>query len=112
MNEIKTPYIKFGEFKSQNENKPNILELQIIDPETFETQYSVNIRVKRLMNNEWVERILPLKNHDSKNDALLREWQKNARKDIIQKRRFFKIKTWLGISKNQRPIRRYKLFFY
>lgn len=107
-----TPYIKFGEFKSRDENKPDVLELQIVDPETFDTKHSINIRVSQQENDEWIEKILPLKNHDSTNDSLLREWEMNARKDITRKKKFFKLKTWLGISKNQRPIRRYDLIFY
>ncbi len=106
------PFIKFGESKSHDENKPDILELQIVDPETFDTKYSVNVRVCQQENDEWIEKILPLKNYDSTNDSLLREWEKNARKDITKKKKYLKLKTWLGVSRNARPIRRYSLIFY
>lgn len=95
MNTTQVPFIKWGIFQSDDELKPDILELQVIDPETFETQYSVNIRVNQNEDGKWTEKILPLKNHESMNNGLLKEWEKNARKDLTKPNKIFKLKTWL-----------------
>ena len=106
------PFIRFGECKSHDKDNPNVMELQIVDPETFETAYSVNIRVRQKESGgEWIEKILPLKNHESKNPSLLKEWEKNARKDLTKKNKIFKLQTWLDVSKLGNPIRRYRLDF-
>lgn len=106
------PFIKWGSFKSQNQNKPDVLELQVAELETFETEYSVNIRVLQKEGNKWNEKILPLKSLESVNSILLKEWEKNARKDIITVGRKFLLKTWLGKSKrSDHTIRRFVLKF-
>jgi hypothetical protein len=105
------PFLKWGSLKSQDQNKPDVLELQISDVETFETAYSVNVKVLQKDGETWKEIILPLKAHESKNPALLKEWEKNTRKGNIKPDKFFKLHTWLDTSKNGRPIRRFKLIF-
>lgn len=106
-----TPFIKWGQFKSSNKDQPDLLELQVADPEIFETAYSVNVRVHHKDNGQWVEKILPLKSHESKNAILLQEWDKNARKGNTKQNAYFKLRTWLDTTKNGRPIRRFKLDF-
>ncbi len=104
-----TPFIKWGIFQSHSKDKPDVLELQIADPETFETAYSVNVRVYEYVENQKVEKILPLKAHESLNNTLLKEWEKNSKKDLIKPNKIFKLFTWLDVSKNGRPIRRFRL---
>jgi len=64
------PFIKWGNYRSQDEKIPDKLELETIDTKTFETEYSVNVTVKQKINDNWEERILPLKSHDSNNHIL------------------------------------------
>lgn len=105
------PFIKWGAFQSHNKDKPDILELQIADPQIFETAYSVNVRVYEYVENQKIEKILPLKAHESVNNSLLKEWENNARKDLTKPNKIFRLCTWLDTSKNGRPIRRFKLVF-
>lgn len=111
MSQTQTPFIKWGIYKSNNKNQPDALELQVVDPEIFETAYSVNIRVYEYVENQKIEKILPLKAHESLNNTLLKEWEKNAKKDLIKPNKIFKLFTWLDVSKNGRPIRRFRLVF-
>jgi len=104
-----TPFIKWGDYKSNDKDKPDILELQVAETETFETAYSVNVRVYHKNNGEWIEKVLPLKSHESNNASLLKEWEKNEAKGIMQKNKHFKIETYLDVSKNGRPIRRFRI---
>ena len=105
-----TPFIKWGSFKSTDQNKPDVLELQVSEVDTFETAYSINVRVQLKDNGEWIDAILPLKSFESKNDILLKEWQKN--KSTIKVGRKFLLKTWLGKStKSDFPMRRFVLEF-
>lgn len=110
MSEI-VPFFKWGSLKSHDQNKPDVLELQVSDVDTFETAYSVNVKVLHKVGESWHKMILPLKAHESKNSSLLKEWEKNKRKDLFKPRRIFKILTWLDVSKNGRPIRRFRLVF-
>jgi len=107
-----TPFLKWGSFKSTDQNNPDVLEMQISDAETFETAYSINAKVLQKVSGEWKEVIVPLKSHESKNSILLKEWQKNARKDLLRAGKKFLLKTWLGKStKSDHPIRRFILEF-
>ena len=105
-----TPFIKWGSFKSTDQNKPDVLELQVSEVDTFETAYSINVRVQLKDNGEWIDAILPLKSFESKNDILLKEWQKNKSKVKVGKK--FLLKTWLDKSKtSDHTIRRFVLVF-
>lgn len=72
------PFIKWSDFKSQNKDKPDVLKLQVADPDVFETAYSTNVRVYHKENQDVTEKILQLKFHESNNDSLLRQWNKYA----------------------------------
>lgn len=88
------PFIKWGQFKSQDQNKPDVLELQVSDEQTFETTYSINAKVlQKDADGRWIEKILPLKSHESVNNILLKEWEKNARKDLLKTGKRFFLKT-------------------
>jgi len=112
MSETLTPFLKWGSFKSHDQNKPDILETQVVDVETFETEYTTNVKVLLKEDKKWNEVILPLKSHESKNEALLKQWKKNAQKNLIKSGKKFKLKTWLGKStKSDHEIRRFVLEF-
>lgn len=105
-----TPFLKWGDFKSQDQNKPDVLELQVSEVNTFETAYSINVQVLQKANGKWIEKILPLKSFESKNNILLREWEKNKSK--IKAGKKFLLKTWLDKSKtSDHTIRRFVLDF-
>ena len=106
-----TPFLKWGSFKSHDSSNPDVLELQVLEVDTFETAYSVNVRVLQKVSGEWNEAILPLKNHESKNNGLQKEWEKWTRKKSVKVGMTFLLKTWLDTSKNGRPIRRFVLDF-
>lgn len=112
MSETLPPFLKWGSYKSHDQNKPDVLEMQVVDVETFETEYTVNVKVLLKEGKKWNEVILPLKSHESKNEALLKAWNKNAEKDLIKAGKKFKLKTWLGKStKSEYEIRRFVLEF-
>lgn len=111
-NTIQTPFIKWGNYKSQDQNNPDVLELQVAEVETFETAYSTNVRVRQRIGDDWEERILPLKSYESVNSILLKEWQKAEFKKLIKVGKRFVLKTWLGKSKKSDfPMRRFVLEF-
>jgi len=110
-NTILAPFIKWGNYKSQLESKPDVLELQVVEVETFDTAYSTNVRVRQRIGDDWEERILPLKSFESANTSLQKEWQKAENKKQVKIGKRFVLKTWLGQSKHGRPIRRFVLDF-
>lgn len=111
-NTIQTPFIKWGNYKSQDQNNPDILELQVAEVEIFETAYSTNVRVRQRIGDDWEERILPLKSFESANNILQKEWQKAESKKLVKVGRKLVLKTWLGRSKKSDfPMRRFVLEF-
>ncbi len=109
---VLAPFIKWGEYKSQNQNKPDVLELQVAEIETFETAYSINVRVRQKEGDEWDEKILPLKAFESANSILLKEWNKWTSKKSVKVGKRFVLKTWLDKSKKSNfPLRRFVLEF-
>jgi len=54
---------------------------------------------------------IPLQSFESKNKQLLQKWNKAVKDEKIKPGKKFKLKTWLGISKNKHPIRRFELVF-
>jgi len=105
------PYIRWGEYKSNDPKKPDILEIQIIDQETFPTTYSENLHVKLLVNNQWQERILPIQNYNSDNTELMQAWTRAEKLGKIKPDNTIKIHTWLGKSKKnpERNMRRFRI---
>jgi len=105
-----TPFIKWGDYKSQDQNKPDVLEIQVSEVDTFETAYSINVQVLQKDDGTWTEKILPLKSFESKNGILLQEWQKHKSK--LKSGKKFLLKTWLDKSKtSNHKIRRFVLDF-
>lgn len=101
------PFLKWGDYKSKDEKNPDIIEVEILELETFETEYSINVRA----NVEKTEKIIPLHSFESKNKQLIQKWNDAVRNKKAKVGKKFKIKTWLGISKNKNPIRRFELVF-
>lgn len=104
-------FIKWGEYTAKGTNIQDILYLEVIDVETFDTEYSVNVHVKQKINDSWEEKVLPLKSHESNNGQLLQLWNKAKRQGKIVSDAKFALHTYIGISKNNRPIRRFDLIF-
>jgi hypothetical protein len=103
-------FIKWSEFKSTDEDHPDTLQLKVTGKETFESEYSTNVEVEQSQAGGNAEtRILPLKSHASNNQSLLNQWAMYAKKGMLNAGREIKILTWLGTSKFNRPIRRYRL---
>jgi hypothetical protein len=111
MSSTLAPFIKWGDYHSKDKENPDVLEFKVSETETFETEYSTNIKVEQKKEKEWNEAILPLKSHESANTLLLQLWQKAVRDGLVKKGKKFVLKTWMGISKNNRPIRRFELEF-
>lgn len=105
LSETFSPFVKWGDYHSKEQINPDILEIEPQEIETFETEYSINARVK--VNGE--EKVLPLQSFESNNKQLYLLWMRN--KDKIKQKRKFKLKTWLGLSKNKFPIRRFEMVF-
>ena len=101
------PFLKWGKYTSKDSDSPDVLEISPLELETFETEYSINVRVQ--VDDE--EKILPLQSLESQNKQLFQKWSSAVRTDKIKIGKKFLIKTWLGTSKNGRKIRRYELEF-
>lgn len=99
------PFLHWGDYKSNDEERPDILSIEAVAADTFETEYGINARA--IVNGE--EKAIPLHSFESKNKQLLQLWTEAVKKGKIKAGKKFKLKTWLGISKNKRPIRRFEL---
>ena len=105
------PFIKWGQYKSQDLNNTDVLELKVSSLETFDTSYSINVEVLQKVNGNWEEAILSLKSHESKNSSLLNQWNRAVVQGKIKEGKTIKLETWLGESRNGRTIRRFSLEF-
>lgn len=99
------PFLKWGDYKSKDEKNPYILHIEVLETETFETEYSACVRA--MVNG--IEMNVPLQNFGSKNMQLLQKWKELVSSGKIVQGKKFKIKTWLGTSRNKHPIRRFEL---
>jgi len=107
LSETFPPFLKWGNYKSEDPENPDILQIKVLETETFETEFSINVLSLIKEKKSWVEFNIPLKSHESKNASLLNQWTKLTKK--IKKGTRLQLKTWLGTSKNSRKIRRYNL---
>jgi len=101
------PFLKWGSYTSHSEMNPNELEVEPQEIDTFETEYSINVNVKI----DGIEMAMPLQSFESNNRQLLQKWQEGIKKKKIQVGKKFRLRTWLGTSKNNFPIRRFELVF-
>lgn len=111
MKDIKNIYLKWGNFNSKDSENPDVVEFKVLEIETFDTEYSTNIKIQQNTDKQWNEVILPLKSHSSNNLKLLNLWNDAVKSKKIRSGTKFKLKTWLGVSKNDRTIRRFEIAF-
>ena len=102
-------FLKWGLFTSKDKENPDVLKVQVLEDETFDTEFSTNIRA--LVDG--VEKIIPLHNFESKNKQLFEKFTKAKKEGKIKVGKEFKIVTYLGISKTNKEfsIRRFELVF-
>ncbi len=103
------PFLKWGQYKSKDEKNPDVLNFEALETDTFETEYSINVKVLKESDGEWNETNIPLHSFESKNKQLYTLWHSAVTSNKITAGKKFSIKTWLGISKNKFPIRRFEL---
>ena len=102
-------FLKWGTCKSKDEKKPDIVKIKIVDTDTFETEFTINVTALVKENKEWIEMNIPLKSHESPNSSLLDQWNKAVKEKIVKKDAELIIKTHLAKSRNDRNIRRFSL---
>ena len=107
MSDTFPPFLKWGSYKSEDQDNPDKIKVQVIETETFETEYGVNVNVII----DGIEMVLPLQNFNSVNTALLKLWNNNIKNKKIKKSAKFILCTHLGLSKNNRKIRRWVMEF-
>jgi len=101
------PFLKWGSYKSEDQNNPDKIPIEVTEIDTFETQYGVNVNA---IVDE-MEMSIPLHNFNSANTSLLKLWTNNIKKGNIKKGVKFILFTYLGQSKNDRKIRRWIMEF-
>lgn len=101
------PFLKLGNYKSVDVASPDKLECEVTDVDTFETEYGINVNIT--VDGQAVA--LPLHNFNSKNTSLLKLWTDNVQKGRIKKGVKFNLYTYLGKSRNDRPIRKWRMEF-
>jgi uncharacterized ubiquitin-like protein YukD len=97
------PFFHWREYKDESTAIP--LEIVIINAEPYDLTFSTNIDA--YVNGKRF--IIPLWNFDSVNQSLLNEYIKLLKKNKIKNGTKMIWKSWLGISRNNRPIRRWRL---
>lgn len=109
MNDLYPRFLQWGKFTSKDENHADIIQCEIHEEDTFETEYGICINVK--IDDEI--RAINLFSFGSANRSLLTQWNEAKKKGKIKQGKEFKILTWLGVSQRNkdRVIRRFKLVF-
>ena len=107
MSDTFPPFLKWGKYTSEDQNSPDKMEIQITETESFETEYGVNVNAVI----DGVEMALPLHNFNSANLSLLKLWTSNVKNGKIKKGVKFTLYTYLGKSKNDRKIRKWRMEF-
>ena len=108
LNEGLTKFLRWGDFKSTDKNRPDIIELECGEStDTFLTEFSTCIKAK--MNNEDIN--IPLKSNTSANPQPLKAFMEYVDSGKIKAGQFFQLLTFKGTSKNDRPIRRFAFAF-
>jgi len=98
-----TPFFSWGSCKSQDSKKPDVVDIQVTELELSSTIYSMNAKVNHKdSDGKWYERILPIKNHESFNSDLLKQWEEAFHKGWIKLNGHIRIKTWLETSKRNK----------
>ena len=102
-------FIGWKPYTSTDKDKPDILEIIPQATGTFTTEYSECTNVSWKKGDSWVDAILPLKAHNSRNASLINLWTKALKHGKLQVGKAAKILTWLDKSRNGNPIRRCRL---
>lgn len=99
-------FLKWGNYKSTDADKPDIIQVEIVDPEPFETQYDWIVLAK--LDN--TETNIPLRAKSS-NKKLYKQYTQLLHAGKIKAGTKLKIKTWLRkSSKNpQHNLRDYEV---
>jgi hypothetical protein len=92
-NRQKIPWVKWSEYPSTDKNKPDSLEVKVIETETFETGYSTAVKAQIKKGAEWVLHYLPLKSKNSKNCKLKDLWDMNTGNGRIKPGAEFTLQT-------------------
>ncbi len=103
------PFLKWGDYASEDSKKPDKIKIKVKDLETFETEFSANVTAFIEKDGKWDEINIPLKSHESKNGSLLDQWNRAVKSGKIKEGMELVIKTHKAKSKNNRNIRRYSL---
>lgn len=103
-----TPFLHWGNYKSNDEKNPNVLHLVVVEAEPFATTYSTNIKAE--VDDKGLF-IIPLHNFESANKALLNDYTKIWREQKIKDGSSIVINTWLGVSirNADKKLRRWKI---
>ena len=86
------PFLKWGTYKGREDN-PDTINVEIIDPEPFSTQYDWNVLAKVDM----MDMNIPLK-AKSTNKILYRSYNRLLKENKIKVGTILRIKTWLRKS--------------
>lgn len=102
-------FINWGQYKSTDKAKPDVLEVIPQSVEIYATSFSDCTNVSWKVDGSWVDAILPLKAHNSRNVSLINQWTKKLKEGRLQVGKLVTIRTWLDKSKNGNTIRRQPL---
>ncbi len=103
------PFLHWGDYTSKDEKQPDVLNVEVLEIEPFDTEYGKNVRAKV----DGIEKIIPLKNFSTNNIKLLNLWIANTKKEKIKQGVKLALYTWLRKSKQNtdRDIRDWKMEF-
>ena len=103
-----TPFLHWGDYKSETESNPDVNQMLIMEAEPFATTYSTNIKAD--VESQGM-RIIPLHNFESANKGLLNEFSKLWKQGKIKDGSRIEVKTWLGVSTRNadKKLRRWKI---
>ena len=87
------PFLKWGDYKSTSKEKPDVITIEIVDPEPLQTQYDWNVLAKI----DGIETNIPLR-AKSTNKKLYRQYMSLLQKDQISRGTKLVIKTYLSKS--------------
>jgi hypothetical protein len=107
MSESFPRFLKWGKYTSKDSIKPDKISIKVTKIETFETQYGVNVNAFV----DGIEMSIPLHNFNSLNTALLKLWHNEIKNKKIKTGTEFILSTHLGMSRNNRPIRKWSMEF-
>ena len=103
-----TPFLHWGNYKSNDEKNPDVLHLVVAEAEPFATTYSTNIKAELDDKGLFV---IPLHNFESANKALLNDYTGLWKSRKIKDGSSIEVRTWLGVSTRNadKKLRRWKI---